>query len=75
MRITVVTSYFPTSARPYGGNSAFQTLRRLKPHASIEVVCPLERYPDIPVLKPARYEPADLNWQPPEFPTAYVAYP
>ena len=75
MRITVVTSYFPTSARPYGGNSAFQTLRRLQPHASIEVVCPLERYPDIRGLKPARYEPADPNWQPPEFPTAYVEYP
>jgi len=75
MRITVVTSYFPTSARPYGGNSAFQTLRLLKPHASIEVVCPQERYPDIPFLKPARYEPADPDWQPPEFPTAYVSYP
>src|ERR1700683_4052565 len=75
MRITVVTSYFPTSARPYGGNSAFQTLRLLKPHASIEVVCPQERYPDLPFLKPARYEPADLDWQPPEFPTTYVSYP
>jgi glycosyltransferase involved in cell wall biosynthesis len=75
MRITVVTSYFPTSARPYGGNSAFQTLRLLKPHASIEVVCPQERYPDIPGLKPARYEPADLEWQPPEFQTTYVSYP
>jgi len=75
MRITVVTSYFPTSARPYGGNSAFQTLRLLKPHASIEVVCPQERYPDIPGLKPPRYERADLNWQPPEFSTTYVEYP
>ena len=75
MRITVVTSYFPTSARPYGGNSAFQTLVRLKPYASIEVVSPQEHYPDIPFLKPARYEPADLNWQPPEFSTTYVSYP
>jgi glycosyltransferase involved in cell wall biosynthesis len=75
MRITVVTSYFPTSARPYGGNSAFQTLRLLKPHASIEVVCPLERYPGIPGLKPPRYQRADLNWQPKEFPTTYVEYP
>ena len=75
MRITVVTSYFPTSARPYGGNSAFQTLLRLKPHASIEVVAPLEHYPDLPFLKPARYEPADLTWQPPEFATTYVSYP
>ena len=75
MRITVVTSYFPTSARPYGGNSAFQTLLRMKPYASIEVVSPQEHYPDIPFLRPSRYEPADLNWQPPEFPTTYVSYP
>jgi glycosyltransferase involved in cell wall biosynthesis len=75
MRITVVTSYFPTSARPYGGNSAFQTLRALKPCASIEVVCPLERYPNIPGLKPGRYERADPAWQPPEFKTTYVEFP
>jgi glycosyltransferase involved in cell wall biosynthesis len=75
MRITVVTSYFPTSARPYGGNSAVQTLRLLKANASIEVVSPQERYPDVPGLRPSRYEPADLTWQPPEFVTTYVAYP
>ena len=54
MRITVVTSYFPTSARPYGGNSAFQTLLRLKPYASIEVVSPQEHYLNIPFLKIGR---------------------
>jgi glycosyltransferase involved in cell wall biosynthesis len=75
MRITVVTSYFPTSAHPYGGNSAFQTLRLLKPHASIEVICPLERYPDIAGLKPARYERSDPAWQAPEFKTTYLEYP
>ena len=75
MRITVVTSYFPTSARPYGGNSAFQTLRWLKPHASIEVVCPLEHYPNFPGLKPSRYERSNLSWQPPEFQPTYVEYP
>jgi glycosyltransferase involved in cell wall biosynthesis len=75
MRITVVTSYFPTSARPYGGNSAFQTLVRLKQHASIAVVSPQEHYPDVPFLRPARYEPADPAWQPPEFETTYVSYP
>ena len=75
MKITVVTSYFPTSARPYGGNSAFQTLRFLKPHASIEVICPLERYANIPGLVPPRYEPADATWKPPEFPCTYLYYP
>lgn len=75
MKITVVTSYFPTSARPYGGNHAVHILRLLKPHASIEVICPQERYPNIWGLKPSRYEPADLTWQPPEFQTTYVGYP
>ena len=75
MRITVVTSYFPTSARPYGGNSAFQTLRLLKPYASIEVICPLERYLDVKGLRPPRYERSDPSWQPPEFKTTYVEYP
>ncbi len=75
MRITVVTSYFPTSARPYGGNSAFQTLRCMKAHASIEVVSPQEHYPNIPGLRPSRYEPVDLTWQAPEFETTYVSYP
>ena len=75
MKITVVTSYFPTSARPYGGNSAFQTLRLLKQHASIEVICPLEYYLNFPGLKPPRYERSDLAWEPPEFQTTYVEYP
>lgn len=75
MRITVVTSYFPTSATPYGGNSAFQTLLLLRKHASIEVVCPLERYVNVRGLKPPRYRRADPAWQPPEFKTTYVEYP
>src|SRR5580704_18289767 len=75
MKITVVTSYFPTSARPYGGNSAFHTLRFLQSHASIEVICPQERYPNIRGLKPSRYEPADLAWRPPELKPTYFEYP
>lgn len=73
MKITAVTSYFPTSARPYGGNSAFHTLRCLKPHADIEVICPLEHYPKF--LAPRRYEPASLSYQPPEFKPTYFRYP
>ena len=73
MRITVVTSYFPTSPRPYGGNSAFHTLRWLKRCAEIEVVCPLVRYPKW--LAPRGYERADLGFRPPEFRTTYVEYP
>ncbi len=75
MKITVVTSYFPNSARPYGGNSAFHTLRFLKPHASIEVISPHEHYPNLKWLIPGRYETIDLTWQPDEFKTTYFEYP
>ena len=75
MKITVVTSYFPNSARPYGGNSAFHTLRFLKPHAAIEVVCPHEHYPNLKWLLPGRYETLDRTYQPPEFHTTYFEYP
>ena len=51
MKITVVTSYFPTSACPYGGTSAFNTLRFLKSHASIEVICPLGALPQHPGIQ------------------------
>jgi teichuronic acid biosynthesis glycosyltransferase TuaC len=75
MKITVISSYFPTSTRPYGGNSAFHTLRLLKRCAGLEidVVCPLVRYPGW--LAPGSYERADVTYRPPEFPTAYVEYP
>jgi teichuronic acid biosynthesis glycosyltransferase TuaC len=75
MKITVVTSYFPNSARPYGGNSAFHTLRFLKPHANIEVICPHEHYPNVKWLAPGRYEILDRTYQPPEFKTTYFEYP
>ena len=39
------------------------------------MVSPQEHYLNIPFLKPARYEPADLTWQPPEFATTYFTYP
>ncbi len=75
MKITVVTSYFPNSARPYGGNSAFHTLRFLKPHVNIEVICPHEHYPNVKWLVPGRYEVIDRTYQPPEFKTTYFEYP
>ncbi len=75
MKITVVTSYFPNSARPYGGNSAFHTLRFLKPHAAIEVISPHEHYPSLKWLVPGRYETLDRSYQPAEFKTTYFEYP
>ena len=73
MRITVVTPYFPTSARSYGGHSAYQTLRVLKRWADIQVVCPLTLYPRW--LTPKNYDPPDLTYQPRDLKTTYFQYP
>jgi len=73
MRITVVTPYFPTSARSYGGRSAYETLRMLQRWADIHVVCPLTLYPKW--LAPKNYDPPDLTYQPRDLKTTYFQYP
>jgi len=74
IRITAVTPYFPVSATSHKGHSAFHTLRFLKEHADIEVICPLATYPKR--LAPDAYkDPPDLNYQPPELKTTYLPYP
>jgi glycosyltransferase involved in cell wall biosynthesis len=75
MKIAVVTSYFRRSNHPYGGNSAFHTLRFLKRHAEIEVICPLAAYPKVSCLAPKTYERPDLTYRPPELKTSYFEYP
>ena len=75
MRITVVTPYFPTSARSYGGRSAYETLRLLKRWADIQVVCPLTAYPNLKWLTPRNYDPPDLTYQPRDLTTTYFRYP
>jgi teichuronic acid biosynthesis glycosyltransferase TuaC len=74
MKIAVVTPYFPTSNNSYKGHSAFHTLRFLKRHAEIEVICPLTAYPKW--LRPKKYGDApDLAYQPEGFKTTYFEYP
>jgi len=75
MRITVVTSYFPTSARSYNGTSAVQTLRQLARHADIQVICPRPVYPRAKWLSPPGFEPDDLTYRASEFHTTYFGYP
>ena len=75
MRITVVTPYFPTSARSYGGRSAYETARLLKRWADIHVLCPLTLYPDMKWFTPKNYDPPDLTYQPPGLKTTYFQYP
>lgn len=74
MKIAVVTPYFPTSNNSYQGHSAFHTLRFLKRHAEIEVICPITGYPKW--LRPKKYGDApNLTYQPSDFKTTYFEYP
>jgi hypothetical protein len=50
MKIAVVTRYFPSSAEPWQGRSAYQTLRVLARKADVRVFSPHAAYPSL--LKP-----------------------
>lgn len=50
MKIAVVTRYFPSSAEPWQGRSAYQTLRVLASQAEVRVFYPHANYPAL--LKP-----------------------
>ena len=74
-RIAVVTRYFPSSAEPWQGRSAYQTLRVLARDAEIEVFFPNAAYPSL--LKPRSriYSRLDPSYSPPEVKTNYYDYP
>ncbi len=74
MRVAVVTQYFPTSAQPWAGHSAYQTLQRLAQHCDLQVFYPEARYPAL--LRPKTGAPAiDRGWQPEGVAAQYIPYP
>jgi glycosyltransferase involved in cell wall biosynthesis len=75
LRIAVVTSYFPTSAQPYRGHSAYHTLRRMEKFAKIRVFCPVIRYPDwFPPRRFPHYR-VDLRYKTQGLDAEYFEYP
>lgn len=78
MRIAVVTQYFPTSAQPWAGHSAFQTLRILAARHPLRVFYPESRYPKLltPRSQKSRIDaPIDPTWQPAGVEARYIPYP
>lgn len=75
MKIAVVTKYFPTSAHPWAGHSAYQTLRLLAQRHDVRVFYGVSRYPNIPGLKRRAEDEVDLHWQPGDVPVEYIPYP
>jgi teichuronic acid biosynthesis glycosyltransferase TuaC len=75
MRIAVVTRYFPSSAEPWQGRSAYQTLRVIARHADVEVFYPHAKYPSL--LKPFHrgVEKLDEAWRPADVNASYYDFP
>jgi len=74
LKIAVITRYFPSSAEPWQGRSAYQTLRVLAREADVRVFFPNARYPSL--LKPRSrvYDRLDPSYRPPDVNVSYYNY-
>jgi teichuronic acid biosynthesis glycosyltransferase TuaC len=75
VKVGVVTEYFPTSKTPWGGHSAYQTLRVLASRCDLQVFCPQPSYPALLRPKSQSAKPIDPNWNPPDVKATYIPYP
>jgi glycosyltransferase involved in cell wall biosynthesis len=75
LKIAVVTRYFPSSAEPWQGRSAYQTLHALAGRADVRVFYPNASYPSW--LKPRSriYDNLDPYFSPPDMNVSYHDYP
>jgi glycosyltransferase involved in cell wall biosynthesis len=72
LRIAAVTRYFPSSAEPWQGRSAYETLRVIAREAEVRVFYPDARYPR--GLK-RQGSSLDASFSPPEVQASYFEYP
>ena len=75
MKIAVVTTYFPSSAEPSQGRSAYQTLRVLAREADVRVFFPNASYPSLLKPRSRSYDRLDGSYSPPDVRASYHDYP
>lgn len=75
MKIAVVTRYFPSSAEPWQGRSAYQTLRVLAREAEVRVFYPNAAYPSWLKPRSRSYDRLDASYSPPDVKVSYYDYP
>ena len=75
LKIAVITRYFPSSAEPWQGRSAYQTLRVLSKEANVRVFFPNANY--LPGFRPRTrlYEELDLAYKPKDVDVSYYNFP
>jgi glycosyltransferase involved in cell wall biosynthesis len=74
LRIAVVTQYFPSSAEPWQGRSAYETLRVIARKADVQVFYSNASYPSFLRSRNKRFT-LDHSWNPPDVKTNYYDYP
>lgn len=74
LKIAVVTRYFPSSAEPWQGRSAYQTLRVLAREADVQVFYPNAAYPSLLQPRSRIYKKLDASYAPPEVKAGYYDY-
>jgi len=75
MKIAVVTRYFPSSAEPWQGRSAYQTLRVLAREADVRVFFPNAAYTSWLKPRSRSYDKLDPSYGPPDVQVSYHDYP
>src|SRR5271156_4162256 len=75
LKVAVVTRYFPSSAEPWQGRSAYQTLRVLARKADVHVFFPNGAYPSFLRPRSRIYDKLDASFSPPDVKVSYYDYP
>ena len=75
MKIAVVTQYFPSSAEPWQGRSAYQTLRVLASETDLRVFYPNASYPSLLKPRSRSYGKLDASYSTPDVKASYFDYP
>lgn len=75
LRIAVITRYFPSSAEPAQGRSAYQALRVLARRAEVRVFYPNAAYPAVLKPRSRTYSSLDPTYSPEGVNTSYYDYP
>jgi len=75
LKIAVITRYFPSSAEPWQGRSAFETLRILARKADVRVFYPDAKYPTWLKPRSRLYDQLDISYSPPDVKVNYYDFP
>jgi teichuronic acid biosynthesis glycosyltransferase TuaC len=75
LKIAVVTDYCPTSAQPWAGHSAYQTLRLLARQCDVRVFYPEATYPAWLQRRMGLPKILDRTWNPDDLKVTYIPYP